>query len=51
MQEKLKKIVAVGGLDVADSTQILLGEDDLEDEWDPVKHEVRIGSFPFVNRS
>lgn len=40
MQEKLKQICAVSGIE----GDLGFGEDDLDEDWDPVKYEVRNGS-------
>ena len=40
MQEKLKQICAVSGIE----GDLRFGEDDLDEDWDPVKYEVRTGS-------
>jgi hypothetical protein len=39
----LAKIVEIGGLDTDDANEIgglVLNEDELDEEWDPDKHEV-----------
>jgi protein KRI1 len=42
LQEKLEKIMKVGGLDAMTAETIMLDADALDDDWDPVKHEVSL---------
>ena len=42
LQERLNKILAVGGVNPHEGETAGLLEDDLDEEWDPVRHEVSI---------
>ena len=45
LQEKLAKIIKMGGLDAMTAENSMLNADVLDDDWDPVKHEVRVDYY------